>query len=317
VKRLLVTGVSGLLGINLAWSMTGRYDVTGVLRGRRAVAVPGHTPFEAIEADLTLPGEVERVLDLSQPDVIIHTAALTEVDRCEMHPEEARRTNTVLPGILARAAARAGVEMLHISTDAVFDGLRGDYSEEDTPNPINVYARTKLDGERAVAEAYPDALIARVNFFGWSWQGSRSLAEFFFNSLSAGLPVFGFDDVFFCPLLVNDLVEILLRMVDLRLKGVYHVVSSECQSKYAFALMLAREFGFDEQLISPAPFTQGNLRAQRSPRLTLRTDRLAHALGAPLPGQHSAIRRYAALYDQKYPQILRSVLVEPNHSPAA
>jgi len=314
--RLLVTGVSGLLGLNLAWTVADRFSVTGVMRGKRAVTPPGRAPFTVIEADLTRPGEVQRVLDCAQPDAIIHTAALSEVDRCEMYPEEAYRANTLLPESLARAAACAGVPLLHISTDAVFDGLSGDYTEDDRPNPINVYARTKLAGERAVANAFPEALIARVNFFGWSWQGRRSLAEFFFNNLSAGVPFFGFEDVFFCPLLVNDMSEILLQMLDRKLSGIYHVVSSESQSKYVFALMLAREFGFDESLISPAPFTRGNLLAMRSPRLTLRSDKLSAALGISLPGQQPALRRFADLYRQGYPKTLRSVFIEPDHSPA-
>lgn len=312
--RLLVTGVSGLLGLNLACMVAERCDVIGVLRGERAVASPGRTPFTVVEADLTQEGEVQRVLDLAQPDAIIHTAALTEVDRCELHPEAAYLANTLMPETLARAAARAQVPLLHISTDAVFDGLRGDYTEEDVPNPINVYAKTKLAGERAVADAYPGALIVRVNFFGWSWQGRRSLAEFIFNNLSAGVPFYGFEDVFFCPLLVNDMVEILLEMLDRKLSGIYHVVSSECQSKYAFALMLAQEFGFDNSLISPAPFTMGNLVAKRSPRLTLRSDKLAGVLGKDLPGQQPAVRRFAELYHRGYPQTLRSVLVEPDHT---
>lgn len=311
--RLLITGVSGLLGINLAWLTAGRFQVTGVMRGFRATTVPGLTPFSVIEADLTRPGEVERVLEQAQPDAIIHCAALTEVDRCQMFPEDAQVLNAHLPGILARAAGQRGVRLVHISTDAVFDGLRGDYTEHDTPVPINVYARTKLEGEHAVADANPDALIARVNFYGWSWQGQRSLSEYFFNQLSAGMPVQGFADLVFCPLLVNDLVEILLRMLDRELSGIYHVVSSECQSKYDFALMLARAFGFDEGLVTPA-FSNGNLKAPRSPLLTLRSEKLARALGETLPCQQPAMQRYAELYHEGYPQAMRSVLVKPGSS---
>ncbi len=126
MKRLLVTGVSGLLGLNLSWLARERFQVTGVMRGERAVAAPGRTPFQVIESDLTRPGQVERVLDLSQPDVIIHCAALTEVDRCELYPEEASRATAWLPGALARATAQTGARLIHIYTDAVFDGLRGD-----------------------------------------------------------------------------------------------------------------------------------------------------------------------------------------------
>lgn len=314
MKRLLVTGVSGLLGSNLAYLAAGRFQVTGVLRGKRAVAAPGRTPFEVITADLAAPGRIEQILEQVEPDAIIHCAAMTDVDRCEMAADEARQINARVPGWLARAAYKNGVHLVHISTDAVFDGERGDYTEQDEPNPINVYARTKLEGEHAVADADPDALIARVNFFGWSWQGSRSLSEYFFHHLSAGRPVPGYTDLTFCPLLVNDMVEILLRMLERGLSGIYHVVSSEAQSKYSFGRMLAREFGLDESLIVPASYRDAKMKAPRSPRLTLRSDKLARALGEELPRQQPELRRFAELHRQGYPQSLRSVLVEPDHS---
>lgn len=314
MKRLLITGVSGLLGVNLACLATGRYDVVGVMRGELAAAVPGRTAFVTIQADLNQPEEVERVLDEVDPDVVINCAALTNVDLCESHPREAMQANARLPERLAQATAVRGVRLVHISTDSVFDGERGDYTEEDEPRPINTYARTKLAGERAVAGANADALITRVNFYGWSWLGSRSLSEYFYNNLSAGRLVLGFDDLFFCPLLVNDMVEILLRMVEAGLSGLYHVASSESLSKFAFGRMLAREFGFNEDLIAPASYRVAKLKARRSPRLSMCCDKLAGALGCSLPEQHPAMRRYVELFRQGYPQVLRTVFTESNHS---
>ncbi len=353
--RLLVTGVSGLLGLNLALQASRgegtahgkalarsgatreRFQVTGVLRGARAAAVPGATPFAVIAADLTQPGQIERVLEASQPDLIINCAAQAEVDRCERYPEEAYQVNTWMPEMLARAAVRNGVRLMHISTDAVFDGLRGDYTEEDAPTPNNTYARTKLEAERRVSDAHPEALIARMNFYGWSWHGQRSLAEYFFNHLAAGAPVPGFTDLVFCPLLVNDLVEILLQMLDSHLTGIYHVVSPEALSKYSFGRMVARHFGFDEALVVPASCKTSGLMAPRSPLLTLRIEKLARALGFAktdagdssgigsasagsasawtLPMQEPSMRRFLELYHQGYPRVLRSVLVKPADTP--
>ena len=313
MRQLLVTGVSGLLGLNLAWLARDRFRVTGVLRGERAVAAPQNTPFEVIAADLTAPGQIEWVLEQAQPDVIIHCAALTDVDRCEMYPEEAHRINAWLPGALARAASQSGARLVHISTDAVFNGLRGNYTESDAPCPINVYGQTKLEGERAVASTNPEALIARVNFYGWSWQGQRSLAEYFYNNLSASRPVFGFTDIIFCPLLVNDMVEILLRMESGGLNGIYHVASPEKLSKFAFGRLLARHFGFDEQLILPASYKIAHLTAQRAPLLTLNGEKLAARLGEMLPDQETAMQRFTELFHQGYPQALRAALVSPDH----
>lgn len=314
MKRLLVTGVSGLLGLNLAYLASDRFQVIGVLRGDRTIVAPERVPFETVTADLSQYGQIARVLDMTQPDVVVHCAAMTDVDRCERYPEEAYHANTRMPGLLARATAQSGVKLVHISTDAIFDGMRGDYAEEDEPHPINTYARTKLEAERTVAEADPDSIIARVNFYGWSWQGRRSLSEYFFNNLTQGIPVFGFSDLIFCPLLVNDLVEVLLRMMAQNLKGIYHVVSSECLSKYEFGRILAHSFGFDENMVSPGSYKDSAMKAPRSPLLTLRSEKLARALGEPLPAQQPAMDRYAALYRQGYPQVLRSVFMNPDHS---
>lgn len=307
--RLLVTGVSGLLGLNLAVQAADRFHVTGVMRGNRARPVPG-VPFDTILADLTEPQVLDRVVEQAAPDVIINCAAMTEVDYCEAHSEQAHRINSDLPGQIACLAARSGAKLLHISTDSVFDGLRGGYCEEDEPNPVNVYARTKLEGERAVAAADPNAIIARVNFYGWSWQGRRSLSEWFFLNLSQGKSIFGFADIVFSPLLVNDMIEILLRMIEKRLCGLYHVVSSESQSKFAFGRMLAREFGFDETLVSPVAYRDAGLKAVRSPLLNLHPDKLTRALGEELPGQEGSMRRYGELYRHGHPQFLRNLLSE-------
>ena len=98
----------------------------------------------------------------------------------------AQRINAEMPGKLAAVCKKKKIRLIHISTDAVFDGKMGDYTEEDIPNPLSVYARTKIEGEHLVAAENPEAIIARVNFYGFSLSGKRSLAEFFLNSLRSG-----------------------------------------------------------------------------------------------------------------------------------
>lgn len=312
MKRLLVTGASGLLGLNLVMQAGkpgdsgNHWDVYGVLR-REPFSPPAGLPFTPVLGDLLQPRSIEQMLDQAQPDAVIHCAALTDVDYCEANPAEAAEVNARLPGRIAQETARRGIQLMHISTDAVFDGLKGDYSETDEPNPLNVYGQTKLEGERLVAAADPNALIARVNFYGWSWQGRRSLAEWFFNQLSAGNRVYGFTDILFCPLLVNHMVDILLMMIERRMNGLYHVVSSECLSKYNFGVLLARQFGFAEDLIAPSCYKTGSLKAPRSRRLTLNAGKLSAALGASLPDQEAGMKRFYGLYCQGHPQLLRSM----------
>jgi dTDP-4-dehydrorhamnose reductase len=301
--RILITGASGLLGLNLALETTPRHTVFGT--------VNHHTlktdAFTVIQSNLLAPGAVEHLLDDTHPDWVIHCAAIADLEACEADPLLAKQVNTELPHKLASHVARSGARLLHVSTDAVFDGLRGDYSEEDSPSPVGVYSRTKLNGELAVAKADPSAIIARVNLYGWSLIGSRSLAEFFYNNLSQGRQAMGFTDVYFCPLLANELADIFISMLYQKLSGVYHVVSSESLSKYDFGVRLAQRFNLDSGLINPTSVTQSGLIATRSPNLTLRSDKLAYALGSSLPNLSTGLNKLYNLYQQGYPQMLRSL----------
>lgn len=302
--RVLVTGASGLLGINVALEARQDHTVVGLVNTLNL----RHVPFEVRAGDLLAEGRIERLLDETQPDWVIHCAALANLEACESDPALAAQINTEVPRKLAKHVARGGARLLHVSTDTVFDGQRGDYSETDQPNPLSVYARTKLDGELAVMEADPEAIIARVNLFGWSLTGKRSLAEWFFNNLSAGKPVMGFTDVFFCPLLANHLAQILLQMLFQELSGLYHVVNSECIPKYDFGVALARRFGLDERLISPASVAQSGLKAARSPNLTLRNAKLAQAINWDIPDISTGLEQFYTLYQQGFPQKLQEML---------
>jgi dTDP-4-dehydrorhamnose reductase len=301
--RVLVTGASGLLGINIALEARQDHTVIGLVNTHSL----RNAPFEVLTVDLLTEGRIERLLEETHPDWVIHCAALANLEACESEPALAAQINTEVPRKLAVHVARGGARLLYISTDAVFDGQRGDYSETDLPNPLSVYARTKLDGERAVMEADPHAIVARVNLFGWSLTGKRSLAEWFFNNLSAGNPVMGFTDVYFCPLLANHLAQILLEMLARELSGLFHVVSSQCSTKYEFGVALARQFGLNEGLISPASVEQSGLKAARSPNLTLRNTKLTQALQRTIPDLSTGLKHFYTLYQQDFPQLIQEM----------
>lgn len=306
--RILVTGASGLLGVNLALQAAKQHFVVGTVN-QQAI---NSSIFEVRQVNLLAPGALEVLLDDVQPDWVIHCAALANLDACEKDPDLANKMNAELPARLARYVGRSGARMVHVSTDAVFDGLRANdphctYREEDAPNPLSIYARSKLAGEEAVCEANPHAIIARVNLFGWSITGKRSLAEFFYYNLQAGKRVNGFTDVFFCPLLVNDLAELFIEMLQRGFSGLYHVFSSECTSKYAFGAAIARRFGLDESMIDPISLSQAGLAAARSPNLSMCTEKLSSALQHPLPTWQAGLERLADLQKQGYPQMLRDM----------
>jgi dTDP-4-dehydrorhamnose reductase len=300
--KLMVTGSSGLLGLNLALEAMTAHEVTGIDRGRLAAA-----PFRTIAADLLSDGAVELVLDGARPEAVIHCAALADLEACEADPDLARRLNAELPAQLAAGCLARGVPLVHISTDAVFDGEKdGFYTEADTPTPLGIYSQTKLEGERAVLETNPGAIVARVNFYGWSLNGRRSLAEFFFNNLTNNKSMSGFTDVIFCPILVNDLARLLLAMLEKRLSGLYHAVGPQAMSKYQFGVEIARKFGLGEGGISPKSILSSSLTSRRSHNLQLSIHKLSTDLGRALPEFSTGLDEFYRQYQQGYPQKIRS-----------
>src|SRR5687768_1605875 len=138
--KILVTGASGLLGLNLCLMEFGTHTIVGVDRGKLI-----GTPFELVLADLDQPRTVSRLIESVRPDAVIHAAAKANLDLCESDPGSARHLNAEVPGMLAESCARSDIRLTHISTDAVFDGTKdGIYMEDDIPNPLSVYSRTKL-----------------------------------------------------------------------------------------------------------------------------------------------------------------------------
>ena len=293
---------AGCWGSTWPWTHRRSHDVIGL--SRRAL---GSTPFEVTRADLLEDGALGRVLDAVRPSAVVHCAAAADLEFCERSPEVARRMNTKVPEQLASECSLRNIRLLHISTDAVFDGQRdGSYSESDAPNPRSVYATTKYDGEQAVLSVNPYAIVARVNFYGWSLSGQRSLGEFFVNNLSQGIAIRGFTDVTFCPTLVNDLGEALLKLLESELRGIYHVVGAQAMTKYEFGQAIARKFGYDESLISPLSVNAFGLPAPRAHNLRLATHKLSTDLGLSLPGFSTGLDKFHGQFLEGYPQQIRS-----------
>jgi dTDP-4-dehydrorhamnose reductase len=300
--KLLITGASGLLGINLAMEAMREHEVIGVDRGKLQSA-----PFPVTKINFFNDNPFEATLDSTQPDWVINCAALANLEECEKHPDQAKILNTNLPAELATACAKRNIKFVHLSTDAVFDGTKeGMYTEADEPSPPGIYSQTKLDGEYAVLDANPNAIIARVNFYGWSLGGRRSLGEFFVNNLSEGRNVNGFTDVIFCPMWVNHLSQTLLEMLEKDLHGLYHVVGAQAMSKYQFGVEVARKFGLRESLIEPQSVERSSLTAKRSHNLWLSIHKLSTDLGHEVPDFSTGLDGFYTQFQQGYPQKIRS-----------
>ncbi len=304
MTRVLVTGASGLLGANLVLGLMGRHEVTAVTHATRLV----HPKLTSRQADLSAPGVARRLFLSVRPEAIIHCAAATNVDACERDPSTAFRLNTEMAEEVARAALESGARLVHISTDAVFDGRGGPYSEDDIPAPLNVYAESKLAGEVAVREAHPDALVLRTNFFGWNALPKMNLAEWFLEKLRVGRQAPGFADVFFSPLLVNDAVGLVEKLLPSVVSGILHLPGRDCLSKYEFGCLLAEAFGLDRKLVLRADSQRSGLAARRAPRTCLDGSKAASVLGESLPAIGESVRKFHHLELSGHPALLRALI---------
>ena len=193
----------------------------------------------------------EKVIDCFndvRPSIVINCAANTEIDFLEKNAQIAYSINGDGVRNLAVAAERSNVKFIHISTDGVFDGTCGNYTEEDKPNPINVYARSKIIGEEHVVRNCSNHVIVRTNFYGYHPQN-----KFLFNNILSKLrkkeKIIGFDDVIFTPLEVSNLSRQISDVAFSNYVGILNLSSNESISKYQFCCSVAEAFGFDSNLI--------------------------------------------------------------------
>ena len=279
----LVTGANGFLGANLGAFLAGRARRIGAVRSARE---RGSLFDEYLAADLQDPGAIVQAIEERRPDVIVHSAAMASHEACEDNPQLARVVNAGASEALARAASRAGSRFVLISTDAVFDGAQGHYSEDDTPSPTSAYGRTKVEAEEAVLAA-TDALVVRTNFFGWSPTGRRSILEFFVNALTAGQPVRGFTDFTTSSAYAQVLAEALWDLDAAEASGIVHLTSPDAMTKYAFGVAVAAEFGLDPSLITPA---RSDIQPPREGDISLDVSRAQTLLGRSLPTMTEGIR---------------------------
>lgn len=294
---LLVTGASGFLGGTVCHEAlaSGRPVVGTVHRNTGDQA-----GLRVVTADLTDASVAKDLVARIEPRWVVNCAGFTNVDACERDPERAHLLNVELPRILATACAEAGVGFVHISTDAVFDGQRGNYSEDDIPAPVNVYAQTKLEGEHAVLDALPVALVIRTNFIGVSQSGRVGLADWIASKLESGERVQGFIDVTFGPLLTNELARIILGATEGSLRGLYHAAASDACSKYEFACKIAAALGFDSSLVDRASIADAKLAARRPLNMSLSSSRLEAALRRKMPSVDNAVAGYSTLRPARY-----------------
>ncbi len=254
--RVLVTGANGFLGKKVC-----------ALFRRKGASI---TRCDLPAVDITDAKSVRELFSKRKPALVVHAAALTDVDGCESRKRETFRVNVKGTENVARACGAQGAKMVFISTDFVFDGKkRGAYTESDKPRPLNVYAKSKAMAETAVQRLLPDAIIIRTGvLYGHNGPGDKkSFAHWVLGKLRDGKPFRVVDDQFAQPSLIDDVAEGIWRLAKADADGVFNLTGSEYLSRYAFAKKIAAAFGFDPRQVRPMKTRELKQKADRPLKL--------------------------------------------------
>ncbi|HEY4788339.1 MAG TPA: SDR family oxidoreductase [Bacteroidales bacterium] len=273
--KVLITGSNGMLGNVLAEEF--------YLKNKNTLGVDllkSETSIPFVQLDLTELSDVESLLNEVKPAVIIHTAAYTNVDFCEKNHELTDKLHINATKLLADYS-ESKAKLVFISSDSVFDGMIGNYREDDNKAPTNYYAKTKDVAEEIIKSTCDDYIIVRTNIFGFHQNNGSSLVEWALNKLFIGEQINGFTDVYFNAIYTRLLSRIVIEMINLNLKGTYHVCSNNSVSKFEFLKILAGIFKLDVNLISPIKMEDSKLGASRPKNTTLNTDKIHSFIKLP------------------------------------
>lgn len=226
-----------------------------------------------ISLDISNIDDVEKIVKQLNPDFIINFASQNDLDFLESHPELAMNVNCIGASNIAQIANETKVKMLHISTDSVFDGTRGNYSENDIPNPINVYAKSKYEGELNVLKKSKNSIIARTNFYGINNE-EKYFLNWVLRQLKNNIPMTGYTDVIFSPLNTVNLSHMLLELLQTSFTGIIHLSSNNSFSKYDFISKIISSLNLSHSLVIPGNIPLDNFKAKR-PKNTSLSNKLA------------------------------------------
>jgi len=280
--RVAVTGANGLLGGASVQQLSGHHELLAL--GRGACRLPA-SDFRWVEVDLGDPCAVETVLREFRAEAVLHAGAMTDVDLCERDPVGAWRVNVEGTAAVARACRDLGARLVAVSTDYVFDGEAGPYTEDDQPNPRGVYARTKRCGEEAALLLAPDCAVARVAVVYSGRPGAKAtFATQVVEKLSRGESVKAFDDQFVSPTLAENAASMTLELLlEHAYRGFLHTCGATVLDRVDFARQVARRFGLTPRIV-PVHLAEMKLAAPRPLRSGLKTARAASILRVqPLP----------------------------------
>jgi dTDP-4-dehydrorhamnose reductase len=280
-KTILITGANGLLGQKLVELLVQESTVDLIATARGENRLPNTNGYRYVSLDITQSKEVNTVFETYKPDVVIHTAAMTNVDTCETDQSGCELLNVTAVAFLIDACQKHDTFLCHLSTDFIFDGADGPYTEEATPNPISVYGASKLRAEKLIEASSIRWAIARtVLVFGIVADMSRTnIILWVKKSLEDGKQINVVTDQFRTPTLAEDLAIGCWLIAQKEAEGIFNISGSDFLTPYEMAIKTANYYGLPTDLIKQADSSTFSQPAKRPPRTGFILDKAIRELG--------------------------------------
>ena len=286
--KVLIIGASGQVGGALAsLCVRRRIEVYGTSRRGQGF----------LYLDLADPASVAGAFKAAAPDLVFLCSAITNADDCEREPELARRVNAEGPGLVAEECRKAEARLVYFSTEYVFDGAAGPYGEDAAPVPVNVYGRTKLEGEKAVLALNGALALRTALVFSHNPASKNFIMQVVSNSRS-GAKMRVPSDQFSTPTYAPELAAAALDLAGTDAAGLYNAAGPDWLSRYEFALKACAAFGFDPAFLEPKLTSELGKAAARPLKAGLKTEKLAAKLGRRLSPVEDSLRKIASIMKQ-------------------
>lgn len=297
-QKFLITGVSGQLGSNFAYLLSQKCNKPCELIGTFNSHGVYSELFNNVRVDLSSIDNVKQTIGEFKPDVVIHCAALTNMDLCEKDKDLAYKSNVLATKNLCEVFNES--KFVYISTDNTYGGGDYVYSESDNPSPNNIYGLTKLIGETQVRQLCKNHLIVRTNIYGWdNRNNSNSFLERIYRSLISNNKINLFYDVTYCPISVNLLFEVIFECIKNDICGTYNVVGPSL-TKYHFGTLISEIFNLDKNLINPISMDDLTFDAKRCKVLNLSNDKIAKIFPKIKMSTHEQLIQMKFLLENSY-----------------
>lgn len=293
MKKIIITGGSGLLAVNWALFFRDKIQVYIVIHSR----LVSLNKVNVLNIKLDLVENIIEAINTINPCYVIHTAGITSVEECELHPSEAYYVNAQLAENVALACTKTNTKMVHISTDHLFQGEGPYIKEEEIVNPVNIYGETKAAAEKKITKLTEEVLIIRTNFYGWGPSYRRSFSDFILDNLRAEKQVTLFEDVFYTPIYIRSLIHFINELLIENARGIYNIVGNDRISKFEFGLCLAKIFNLDSSLIIPAKLSDKKSLVKRPYDMSLSNNKLKNRLNCNMNSVNDDLK--CLLIDEK------------------